>query len=682
MELAMPAGTITEALIAINAGADAVYFGMKEFSARKGAGNFSIEEMRKIRKYAEDRGRKIYITINTLIDDNSLPRLYSLLGEIEKYGCDGIIAQDLGAARLIRRDFPSLPLHGSTQLAVHTEAGVEALKQLGFTRAVLARELNIEEIERIRRACPDIELKVFIHGALCYGFSGLCMASHIITGRSANEGACAQICRTWFTEESSGKKLYPFSMEDLNGAAFIRKLRDIGIDSLKVEGRMKGPEYAEAVTRYYRTILDTGIIPDDSKTELSFSRKHGTGFMESSGPGHHILTTGQYTGHLGRKIGVCIGSGGGIVTAESFSEIHPRDGLMFLVPDSSGLLQPLRFSASISSRRKGSDRRNIYALHLENASKELRGLPLYMISESNGNTRMPSSELPMAKEKIRALVSADRDEIRITAGNISETYRIDTEPSDKSPVPSIARAFSSSGSDVQLIPEIDASGDFYVNPSRLKEIRRDFIGKLEKLPGSLKEYRAIPSAAEIDSCSLPPRSAICSSKGRPWCVSGIEYDGIAYITLPPVRFDEKKLWNEVLESASRHERVRIGLSNVSDIIFAKKHPEYEFFADIYLYMPNRETAALLAETIPSFIGGYLWMERDVYIEPWPFRPAIASDFTPPLFISRACIRHDGMGESCSTCPGRNGQYRLEQNGRHYLASFHDCMTIVSEISSR
>ena len=135
MELAMPAGTITEALIAINAGADAVYFGMKEFSARKGAGNFSIEDMRKIRKYAEDRSRKIYIAINTLIDDKDLPRVYDLLGEIAKYGCDGIIVQDLGVANIIRKHFPSLPLHGSTQLAVHTEAGVKALQKLkGYVR--------------------------------------------------------------------------------------------------------------------------------------------------------------------------------------------------------------------------------------------------------------------------------------------------------------------------------------------------------------------------------------------------------------------------------------------------------------------------------------------------------------------------------------------------------------------
>ena len=208
IELALPAGTIKEAIAAFKAGADAVYFGMKDFSARKGAGNFSEEDLSRIRRYALENGKKIYITVNTLIDDNDFPKLYETLKTIDAYGCDGLIVQDLGVARIVRKDFPSLPLHGSTQLAVHTTSGVKALQKLGFERVVLSRELNLDEIARIRKDCPDIEIKVFIHGALCYGFSGLCMASHCITGRSANEGSCAQICRSWFRDEETGKRYW------------------------------------------------------------------------------------------------------------------------------------------------------------------------------------------------------------------------------------------------------------------------------------------------------------------------------------------------------------------------------------------------------------------------------------------------------------------------------------------
>ena len=152
IELAMPAGTLEEALIAIRSGADAVYFGMKEFSARKNAGNFSEEDLAKIRRFALENGRRIYIAVNTLADDGSLPRLMRLLDTISHYGCDGVIVQDLGAVRIIRERFPGLPLHGSTQLAVHTIGGVKALQHLGFERAVLSRELSLDEIRRIRES--------------------------------------------------------------------------------------------------------------------------------------------------------------------------------------------------------------------------------------------------------------------------------------------------------------------------------------------------------------------------------------------------------------------------------------------------------------------------------------------------------------------------------------------------
>ena len=224
IELALPAGKLENGIVAFKRGADAIYFGLKEFSARKGAGNFSLEDLSKINKLAKDNNKKYYITINTLVDDLELERAYELLKLIEPYKPDGIIVQDLGIINLIKKEFSTLPLHGSTQLAVHTINGVKELKALGFERVVLSRELTLKEIEEIRKACPDIELKVFIHGALCYGFSGLCMASHIITGRSANEGECAQICRTYFKDKESGENIYPFSLCDMRAGELVKRL--------------------------------------------------------------------------------------------------------------------------------------------------------------------------------------------------------------------------------------------------------------------------------------------------------------------------------------------------------------------------------------------------------------------------------------------------------------------------
>ena len=205
IELALPAGNLETALTAFRNDADAVYFGMKEFSARASAVNFSIEDLSKIKRYCQDRGKKFYVTVNTLVDDSELEAADRLLSILDFYSPDGVIIQDLGLVRLIRTSYPSLPLHASTQLAVHTVQGVRELQDLGFERVVLSRELSLDEIASIRSACPDIELKVFIHGALCFGFSGLCMASRNLGLGSANRGSCNQICRTWFTEKTSGK---------------------------------------------------------------------------------------------------------------------------------------------------------------------------------------------------------------------------------------------------------------------------------------------------------------------------------------------------------------------------------------------------------------------------------------------------------------------------------------------
>ena len=213
---------------------------------------------------------------------------------------------------------------------------------------MLSRELNLDEIRHIREACPDVELKVFIHGALCYGFSGLCMASHLITGRSANEGSCAQICRSWFRDEDTGKRYYPFSLEDLDAGTLVRDLMDIGIDSLKVEGRLKGPEYVDAVTRYYRAIIDgKDERPYKHAVVVSFQRKCGPGYLIPLNPGHREMTTGPFPGHRGEKIGRVLDQRGRKLLVETERKLKQHDGLMILIGDN-GLETPYRFPARIT----------------------------------------------------------------------------------------------------------------------------------------------------------------------------------------------------------------------------------------------------------------------------------------------------------------------------------------------
>ena len=233
-------------------GADAVYLGLKAFSARASATNFSPEELNEFTAYAHHLKRKVYVTINTLVQEKELGDLLATLDICSACQVDGIILQDLGVARIIKENYPELALHASTQMAVHNKEGALALKQAGFSRVVLARELTLSEIKEIAEV-PGLETEAFIHGALCYCYSGLCLFSSMEQGRSANRGKCAYPCRALF--KRGEKEAHFFSMKDM---ALQEEILKLPVTSLKIEGRKKKALYVAAVTDYYRRILDKG----------------------------------------------------------------------------------------------------------------------------------------------------------------------------------------------------------------------------------------------------------------------------------------------------------------------------------------------------------------------------------------------------------------------------------------
>lgn len=672
IELALPAGTLENAIVAFEHGADAVYFGLKDFSARKGAGNFSFEDLSKIREYSLRNNKKIYITINTLIDDETLPRLYETLDRVSYYGCDGIICQDLGVARLIKRDFKNLPLHGSTQIAVHTQGGVRELQRLGFERVVLSRELSIEEIKRIRIACPDVELKVFIHGALCYGFSGLCMASYLKTGRSANEGSCAQVCRTWFELQSSKEKLCPFSLKDMEAGELVRELDRIGIDSLKVEGRLKGNEYVAAVADYYRAIIDNNPIGDKhSAVQSSFQRVSCTGYLDYNGPFHRNLNTGLYTGHIGEEVGVVVSVGKKTINVRVCARINPYDGLMVL-KTIDGLVEPIRFSSHILRREK-----DTLVLLVDSEIAIDPGDRLYRISNSALRIKTPSLNISGYKPSIDISITIADSSISING----MSYDIAIEESESGEYEkALERIFKQAGDASFNVGRISIENNSrfdspFMRLSDLKRIRRDCYSKLKPEEMRPRIYE-IGNSKKVTSITLPDRTLL-SSERFIWNIEGSLIDGICYITIPPVTYDEETLFERVEKSAKAHDRVRIGLNNIAHLNFACKHPEYEYFADIYLYLSNRESARLLVDENINIIGGYLWLERDSHGPDWPFTPTIVSDaFNPPLFISRSCFRHDSLNLDCKGCTHHHS-FKVIQNNQSYDVFVDDCQSVVS-----
>ncbi len=250
-ELLSPAGSFDSFVAALSGGADAVYAGCRQFSARANAKNFTTEEFIEAIDASHLTGRCLYLTLNTLLKEEEMAGIDALLEPLYRAGLDGIIVQDLGAAEFIREKYPLLPLHASTQLAVTSRYGAAYLFRHGFSRVVPARELSLKELKEIGKS-TGIEIEVFIHGAMCYSYSGMCLMSSFMGGRSGNRGRCAGCCRQSFGEPPA----YYLSMKDLCALSLLPELVSAGVSSMKIEGRMKSPDYVYNVTKMYRKYLD------------------------------------------------------------------------------------------------------------------------------------------------------------------------------------------------------------------------------------------------------------------------------------------------------------------------------------------------------------------------------------------------------------------------------------------
>lgn len=348
VELLAPAGQIDSGYAAFAYGADAVYLGLTRFSARAEAQNFTPDAFAGFVRYAHQIEKKVLVAVNTLFFENEKESLIDTLQTIETAGADGVIVQDIGTARLMKRYFPNLRLHGSTQMAVHNREGVEALRDMGFKRVVLARELTLDEIRDICLV-PGIEKEVFIHGALCYSYSGLCLFSAIYAGRSANRGKCVYPCREAFTVENETKHV--FSMKDMAQNENVRLLEQAGVTALKIEGRKKSPLYVAAVTDYYRSILngcrDKRVL--DAKRDnirCVFSRPT-TDFYLKGRKNFEVIDT-EIVGHRGLPAGKVegISTRGGVknVRFKTAVALERFDGVQIDLPKSE---RPFGFSAEI-----------------------------------------------------------------------------------------------------------------------------------------------------------------------------------------------------------------------------------------------------------------------------------------------------------------------------------------------
>jgi putative protease len=334
-EVLAPAGDMDCVRAAVENGADAVYFGIQKWNARARAANFPIEELPDLLAFLRLRGVKGYVTFNTLIFSNELEEAQRTLERIIAAGPDAFILQDFGIARLIQEMAPGVPLHASTQTTTTAPEQMELLKELGFSRVVMARELSIPELRKIR-AATDLELEVFAHGALCVAYSGQCLTSEALGGRSANRGACAQACRLPYSlvvdgqVRELGDQKYLISPQDLAAYDLVPELIGL-VSGLKIEGRLKTPEYVAATTRAYRKAVDDAAAKFSRDEVLTlqqvFSRGFSHGFL--SGINHQTLVPGLSPKKRGVYVGTVSGVRGTRVTVSLEAPLKPGDGIVY-----------------------------------------------------------------------------------------------------------------------------------------------------------------------------------------------------------------------------------------------------------------------------------------------------------------------------------------------------------------
>jgi U32 family peptidase len=734
-ELLAPAGGFTAGWYALESGADAVYLGLKSFSARRSARNFDLDELSRLKALAAGRGKRIYVAINTVIREEELAGLAGTLYDLEDLQVDGIIIQDYGLLSVLRKHFPRLAVHASTQMGVHNDAGVSFLEQQGVRRVILSRELSLVELGRIRRAHPHIELEVFIHGALCYGFSGLCLASGLTTGRSGNRGECAQLCRSWYELDngpdergsSASRSGYFFSCNDLCSGELVLKLAAIGIDGLKIEGRMKAPEYVRWVSLYYRGILD-GLPRAQcelarEQSRLVFSREPSSGWLEN--PAGIDLLSPDFPGHRGVYIGQAERCAGDLFLVTPGLPLAVRDGLQFMPPGGNPGGAPVRPEAfavaELRPDRAGSAGEKVFQT-AAGARVWVRGGPLptpgtAIMKISSHADNLPEPK-PGAFQRFRTplLISATvgRDGLRLEApayaAGLSRLYG-DCRP-DPSRVPrNLAGALSpflappgDSRFSLEKLTVRNDSGladdGIYINPSLLKRARRDFYSLLENHRAVLREQRMalIARSAPLQThpqeqagrLTLPARDKLVPSSfgfylptrailDHPPIDLGAGPSKARLLPLFPVLFSEESYFRDTRQAVLAHlaeqpdEWLVLGLGNAAHLAFAVEFRDcarVAFFADYGLYIANTWTFDFLEKAIPRLLFAYPWIEEPDCLADASLPLAPYGSFAPPLFISRACIRrHSAVDdadddEPCLGCPQSGGQ-PVRQAGRRY-----------------
>jgi putative protease len=503
LELLAPAKNLACGIAAIDHGADAVYIGAPKFGARAAVGN-SIDDIRQLCDYAHQFGAKIYVTLNTIVYDNELDEVHHLIDQLGQIGVDAILVQDMGLLQFMQ-DKP-FEIHASTQTDNRTADKVRWLQQVGFSRAVLARELSADEIAEIHREVPNIELEVFVHGALCVSYSGICYASQHCFGRSANRGECAQFCRMRFSlVDADGAEIeherYLLSLKDMNQSENLEKLIQAGAVSFKIEGRLKDVAYVKNVTAAYSELLNAFIRKHKDEycraskgrcdytftpnLKRTFNRGYTTYFVNGRQPDIASFDTPKAVGEFVGKVKEIRHDSFNVAGTASFAN---GDGLCFLNDDR-------QFEGFRANRVVGN---RIYPFKMPAGLRP--GMSLYRNNDQEFERILSK---PSATRKIPVTISlrAVDDGFELSAGDAKVHFAAEHQLAQKSPRENLVRQLSKLGDTIYECAQVDVPEDFnfFIPNSQLSDMRRQLIDAMSEIKRSIKRARLVgnPGVAEL-----------------------------------------------------------------------------------------------------------------------------------------------------------------------------------------
>lgn len=690
-ELLAPAGDIEAGYAALYYGADAVYLGLQKFSARATAENFDEAALSEFTAYAHSLKRKVFVAVNTLVLENELVDLLENLDICSRCQVDAVIIQDLGVARIVREQYPELEMHASTQMAVHNKEGALSLQELGFSRVVVARELTLAEIKEIT-AIPGLETEAFIHGALCYSYSGLCLFSSLETGKSANRGKCLYPCRQTFSGIDGEKHL--FSMKDM---ALENDVLKMPVTSLKIEGRKKSALYVAAVTDYYRRILD-GLGADALRAEniqQIFSRPWTK--FHFNGKNKEVVDR-DFVGHRGLFIGKVEQYQKGRLSFRTNHAIERYDGMQI---DVMGEEKPFGFSVQAmkvngKSAFKAEAGDLVEIMLPFQAPKIEKGWSIYLSASTIVKNSYPYTK-PRPKE-FKAVVDVDvmvkitETEVMALANGVENhllgTFTPATNPEKMKKA--IEDAFAKTGNMPFELGklEIDNPQNLFVPLSLLNELRRSLYDKIEiehksglLPPISKHEVKEPQWIIKTDDLSVLDKLDLDDFAEIIWA-PGIdsELDDIRKLPKNKVRIAlpavcrHPKMYQSLIASLLGQGYKKWEIGNYWGLaVLPETGLDLSF--DTSLYMMNSQAVAM-AKDIGAVRITAATEDMMANLKTWMANSSLATVMVVyldvPLFTSANCIR----SSSCKDCVRGEKWLNLERGGQKYQALSKDCQIVL------